>query len=379
MLGPSSYSELAATLAALGLFSTMFVFFGLVVVKFAASTKESEKEAFFKWLLGKSFLVGGTGILLLTLISPFISEFLNLPLKISLLIGPTLYLLLYSILFRSFLQGLLKFGKSVSLTVIDISSRLIFGVLFVSLGFSSFGGVLGITIGGLLSLLVGYYYLRGFFKIKIKRGFDRGNQVLKYSVPIMIASIANNSFISSDVILTKHYFDSHLAGIYASLSVLGKIIFYAAAPVTAVMFPMISKKYSEGKNYQKILALSVLLTTLLVGFILLTYLLIPDIMIKILFGVGYLEASSYLVWFGLFMAFYTLANLFISFYLSIEKTKIVIFPAFFASVQILGIIIYHNSLLSVIHISTLVSALLLGSLIIYFFYGKREGKNTKSI
>lgn len=372
MLGPSAYSELAVALAAIGLFSTTFVFFGLVVVKFAASSKKNEKILLFKWLMKISKYFGVAGLIILIFLSPFVSSFLKIPLKIALIIPPTLFLFLFSFLFRSFLQGLLKFGKSVSLIIVDISSRLVFGALFVFLGFSSLGGVLGITTGGILSLLLGYYYLRKYFSEKKAKEFSKGRQVLNYSTPIVIASIANNSFISSDVMLAKHYFDPHLAGIYASLSILGKIIFYGTAPIASVMFPIISKKYSQGQKYQKVLFLSTLMTALLAGFILIIYYLAPEIMIKILFGNKFLEASSYLVWFGIFMTFYTLANLFVSFYLSIENTKIVILPLFFALVQIVGILVFHETILSVIHVSTLASALLFLSLIIYFWYEKRK-------
>ncbi len=374
MLGPASYSELAATLAALGLFSTAFVFVGMVVVKFVASTPDKEKGILYKWLMRKSLKFGIIGVIILFIFSPLISNFMHLPLKTAFLLGPILFFFLFSFLFRSFLQGLLKFASSVSLTFIDIASRLVFGIIFVYFGLRAFGGVLGIFLGAFLSFLIGYFLLRELRNDTLRKKFNQGKEVLTYAYPIIIASVANNSFISSDVILTKHYFDAHTAGIYASLSTLGKIIFYGTAPVASVMFPLISKKYSEGKNYKSILVLSLILTACISSAVLGIYLFFPELMVKILFGNKFLEGATDLFWFGLFMVFYTLANVLVSFYLSINKTKIVTFPVIFAIFQIAGILLYHSSILSVVRVSVLSSALLLAALLIYFTY-ERKNKN----
>ena len=372
MLGPSAYSELAAALAALSLFSTAFVFLGMVVVKFVSSAKNEEKGILYKWLTQKSLKLGIVMVVILGLASPLISNFLRLPLKTSILVGPTLFFFLLSFLFRSFLQGLLKFGSTVLLTIVDIGSRLILGMTFVYLGFSAFGATFAIFLGAFFSSMMGLYLLREFRLDKTKKEFKDSKKVLKYALPIIIVSIANNSFISSDVILAKHYFIPHIAGIYASLSTLGKIIFYGTAPVASVMFPMISKRYSEGKNYQKILMLSLIITAGLAFSVLGLYAFFPVLMVKVLFGSGFLEAASNLVWFGLFMTFYTLANVLISFYLSIERTRIVAFPVIFALFQVVGIIFYHGSIINIIQISTLSALFLLISLLIYFYYDKRR-------
>src|SRR3990172_3378834 len=65
MLGPSAYSELAAALAALSLFSTVFVFLGLVVVKFVSGAKNEERGILYKWLTQKSLNLGAIMVIIL--------------------------------------------------------------------------------------------------------------------------------------------------------------------------------------------------------------------------------------------------------------------------------------------------------------------------
>ncbi len=376
MLGPVSYGELAATLAALGMFSTVFAFVSLVVVKLVSSAKKREIPALYHWFLKRGLITGFGLCLFLTTFTSIISNFLHLDYKIAFLLGPILFAILLSLLLKSFLHGLLKFGQSVVVSNIDMSLRVVFSVLFVYLGFSSFGAVFGIFVASILSFLVAFSFLKELRRGRVNGKLKDAKKVLAYAFPVFLVSIANNSFISSDVILTKHFFNAYDAGIYASLSTLGKIIFFGTGPIGAVMFPIISQRHSKGQNYHKVLAMSFLLTAWMAVGVLAVYYFFPELMIKILFGNEFLDASSNLIWFGVFIAIYTVANLLVSFYLSIEKTKVAFFPIVFALFQIVGIYFFHDSVLSVIRISTLSATLLLVSLLIYFGHDQqKKGKN----
>ncbi|MBU0570258.1 oligosaccharide flippase family protein [Patescibacteria group bacterium] len=372
MLGPISYGELAATLAALGMFSTAFAFISLVIVKFVSSAKKQEVPALYRWFMKKGLIIGLGFCLLLIVFASKISDFLHIDYKIAFLIGPILFAVLLSLLLKSFLQGLLKFGQLVAVTNIDMGLRVLFSVSLVYFGFSSFGAVFGIFVASILSFLVAFSFLKELRQGKVSGKLKNGKKVLAYAFPVFLISIANNSFISSDVILTKHFFNAYDAGIYAALSALGKIIFFGTGPVGAVMFPIISKRHSRGQSYRKILLMSFLLTIWIAITVLAIYYFLPELMINILFGSEFLDASNYLIWFGIFIAVYTVANLIVSFYLSIGKTKVAFIPITFALFQIIGIYFFHDSILSVIKISTLSAVLLLTSLLIYFRHDQQK-------
>ena len=198
--------------------------------------------------------------------------------------------------------------------------------------------------------------------------FKEVQKVFRYTIPIVVASFATNSLFATDVILVKHYFSAHDAGIYASLSTLGKIIFYGAGPVGAVMFPMVSRRYSQKKTYTKIFFLALLLTSGISLFVIAIYKFFPILSIKILYGNSFTEGARYLFWFGVFMTVFTIASLVINLFLSIEKTKVVFVVVAAAMLQIIGILIFHKTILDVIFVSITASSLMLVVLLLYFAY-----------
>ena len=374
LLGPASYGELAAVLSIIGLFGASFTFLGLVIAKFVSAAKENEIQPLFSWFSKKALVIGIIIALLAFLSAPFLSRFLHIKYSILLLLSPIFLLTVLSFLYNSFLQGLLRFKQMVIATNFGALSRLVLGAIFVYMGFSVFG----VVFGFLLSVTGGFFLLRFFLKelrfSNNEKAFKEGKKVLDYSVPIFFSSISIFSLFSTDVILVKHFFDAHDAGIYAALSTLGKVIFYGAAPVGAVMFPMISRRHSRGQGYRKIFILSHALTSAIAVGVLFIYQLFPELSIKILYGDEFLQAAPNLVWFGLFMAIFTLSSLIINFFLSREVTKVVPLVMVAAIIQAVGIWFFHDSIFTVIKVSIFSVSLLFGSLLIYFGYETSKRK-----
>ncbi len=371
LLGPISYGELSAIISFLGLILISLNFLGLVVVKFVSSAQHDERIEIYNWISNlavKSSLILAGLILIAT---PIFSNFLHIEYLTFILITPILGLSVPSFVYRSFLQGTMKFKEVVTTTNLDLVTRLILGILFVYLGMSTFGAILGIVFSTLLSFFLLRHYLTSYRSTKNVEKFTKSRQVLKYAAPIFLATVGTNSMFSTDVVLVKHFFSSHDAGIYASLSTLGKIIFFGAGPVAAVMFPLISKRYSQGEPYRKIFVLSFLMTLTISLGVLLVYWLWPEVSITLLFGRKFLEGAPYLIWFGLFMTIFTLGSLILNYYLSIERTKTAIIVAIAALIQAVGIWLFHDTILTVIKVSIVSSSFFLVSMLLYFGYAKK--------
>jgi O-antigen/teichoic acid export membrane protein len=371
LLGPSSYGELASILSLMALLFTSFNFFTLVIVKFVSSAEDKDLPSIYKWFNQKLLLIGGVIAFVILVLTPALSGFLRVNIKIVVLLVPIFVVGVVGLLYRAFLQGLLKFKELVISTNAEILARLIFGVVLILVGFSVFGAVVGLLIGATAAVVILWVFLKGVRTLTVKEGFKGGAHVFRYSIPILLSSVATTSFFTSDVVLAKHFLSAHGAGIYASLSTLGKIVFYGTAPISAVMFPMVSKRHAKGQAYHKIFWLSFFLTLLISLVVVFIYWMLPTLSINILYGSQFLEGSIYLVWFGVFMTIYTLSSLLINYYLSREKVKIVIPLIFFALFQIVGIILFHKDILNIIRVSTTAVTLLLISLFIYFVYERR--------
>lgn len=374
MLGPASYGVLVATLSLIGLVTVSFQFLGLVIIKFV-SAEGKHSQPLYIWFRNYAYKLGILFSLAFLLLTPFLSNFLNIDIPILLITAPAFLFSAPLLFYRSYLQGLLKFKDFVLSSNFELALRLIIGIVLILLGLSVFGAVAGLVIASgvamfLLILMFRKYSFSG-------KTINPPNTVtiFKYTIPVFIATIANFSLVTMDLILVKHFFSAHDAGLYASISNLGKIIFYGTAPVSAVMFPIISRKHSRSESYIKIVFLSLLMTLLIAGGVAVLYYLMPDLMIEVLYGKAFLEASPYLSIYGLFMVIYTLGAVLVSFYLSREKIKIAYISLLAAIAQMIGIWLFHNSIIAVIHVNIIIALVLFISLLCYLYYEAKFAKD----
>lgn len=371
MLGPVGYGELAAIISLIGLLGIIPGSLNLVVIKhISAAQNEEDSAALISWLKTKIFLASLIFSFLVLLVSPFISSFLHIGVSYLILVSTTFLFGTLSMLNRSILQGLLRFKQMVISLLIENVIKLGVSILLVYLGFQVGGAIAGFVIAVILGWYITNRYLRYHSKrINIKIDFK---QIFSFTIPVLVQAIALTSLYSSDLILVKHFFSPHDAGIYASLSTLGKIIFFGSGPISAVMFPLVSRKKARGENYRKIFLYSFFATICLSIGILLIYWLYPSLAIKLLFGSKYLEAQNLLVWFGVFMSLFAMSSLLVNYGLSLGKTFTVILPLIAAILQIILILLFHQTLYLVILVSIFSTSLLLVSLLIYFtLYGKQ--------
>ncbi|MBI2600857.1 oligosaccharide flippase family protein [Candidatus Daviesbacteria bacterium] len=372
MLGPASYGELSVLFSLMGLLGIFTLSFGLVIVKFVSGAKSDEEvKKLANWINKKIILVSLIFGVFIVLISPFLSEFLNIGNLVLFVLIAFYAVFSYPAFFnRSILQGLLKFKEMLFSILVDNSIKLTLGILMVYLGYSVGGALFALVVASMIGWLSSIYFIKDYLDVK-----TRGNPQLKamfvYSIPVFIQSVAVTSLYSSDLVLVKHFFSSYESGLYAALSTFGKIIFFATAPISSVMFPLISRKHSKGEGYHKVFLYSLLLTLGLSISILAAYFVFPRLIIEMLYGPKFIDASYLLFKFGLFMTIFTTASLVISYYLSLGKSRIVIFPLFAAAVQLVGIWLYHDSLDTVINVSILVVALLLICLFIYYGHASK--------
>lgn len=368
LLGPTNYGELSALLSLISLLGVIPGAFGPVIVKFVSSAKnEKETASLISWFSRRVIVLGIVMAILTALFSPFLANFLKISdFRLILLTGAVFIFSLGSMFNRSALQGLLKFPQMIATVLFENFTKLLLGLLLVYLGYSVFGAVVGFV----LATFVGWYYSKNYISEYLKNKTERFQQLepmAKYAFFIIFQSISTTSLYSVDLILVKHFFPPYQAGIYAALSTLGKIIFFATGPISTVMFATISKKHSSGERFKQVFGYSFGLIILASAIILAIYNFFPTTVIGLLYGSKYFSAAGLLTWFGFFMCIYTLSSLIINYYLSIGKTKVVILPVLAAIAQVGGIWVYHHSLQEVIIVSILATGALLTLLCFSFF------------
>lgn len=369
LLGKVYYGDIAAIFSILGLVAVVQMSLGLTIVRFVAAAKSQSGIAnFTKWVHRWSLWVGvGIGIITLFL-SPLLANFMNLQQPVAIyFLGPSIVFIIMINATRSVLQGILKFGKYVKSLLVETWLRLFLTIVFILLGWSVLGAAFAIFLGTALA----FFFTRSSISnyLRGEKG-ERPNiaPLLKYSVPVLLQGFALTSMYSTDVVLVKHFFSPGDAGIYASLAILGRIVFYGTSPLTQAMFPLIAQRHSHGKPYHNIFYLSFLAVLGIAVIIVLFYLLFPRLAVNILFGPEFISGAPYLWWFGLLMGLLAVATLLVQFYLSIGKTKIVGLFVLAALSQAILIWFIHPTILRVVQISVILATLLVISLLVYFPY-----------
>jgi O-antigen/teichoic acid export membrane protein len=368
MLGPEGYGEFSSIISVLGVIFVAFNFLGTVIIKFISSAKDEEIPVLTGWFIRRIKFVAIFLSVLVFFASFSIAGFLHTDKNVTMILAPITFFAYLAFAYRSIAQGVLNFKVVVFSINLDMLIRFLLGILLIQAGYSVFGAVLGIMVSELVAFLYLYKTSGNYPKSSRKMKPSIGKKMLKYALLVFIATLATNSMFSTDVILVKHFFDSHEAGIYASLSSLGRIIFYGTGPISAVMFPIISRKYAKGESHKLIFNLSVLLTTGMSLGIVLVYYFFPELSIKILFGESFIDGSIYLFKFGILMSIYALGSLILSVLLSIDKIQAAYIPLAAAIAQALGIIAWHKNIDQVINISLVSSLFFLIAIFSFYRY-----------
>jgi len=375
LLQPFEYGTLVALFSLITLITSSYGFLALVIVKFVSASEEKDINKLFTWFTRKSVILGVILAVGILLSSPFLSSFLDIDIFLILLLSPLLFMGVIAFVYRSFLQGLLRFVKLAIVMNVNLAGRLILGAFFVLLGYSVFGAALGLLLISIISVMLLRYFLKDIKIVNIKR-YRIAGKVFNYSLPIFISSLSVHALLSNDMLLVKHYFDSSQAGIYAAVSTLGKIIFIGAAPISSVMFPLVSRKTSEGRSAKGTLILSLILSLMVAFAVLSIYWLFPSFSVKIVYGEKYLEASKYLFWMGVYITLFTISLLILNYYLSKGKTKVVFLVFLSAVLQAIGIWLRHDTILQVIEASTLAAGVMLLGLMLYVVLDREDASNS---
>lgn len=372
-LGTAYYGDLAAIISIFGLIAIVQQSFGLTVVKFIAAAKnKAEANTLARWVFFWSIWGAIVVAIIILILSSSLGEFLNITQKNALLLFiPIILVGFVSNTGRALLQGFMKFEQFVLSLIFEVVVKITFTILLLYIGYALFGAMAALFLGVLAGFLIVWLSLRK--NIAGKRGqVPNITSLVAYSFPVLLQSLALTSMYSADLILVKHFFRPEQAGIYAALAKLGTIAFFGAAPITHVMFPLISKKYSHKEPYHKIFYLSIMLVCLISLPVIILYKLLPSLIVSLLFGGEFVEGAPLLWWFSVYMFLLGICMLFTQFYLSINKTKTVLLFVIAASLQVVLILLFHQSLLQVIQMSIVSAALLVFSLLIYFPYHHRS-------
>lgn len=375
ILGPEKYGELAALLSLIYLLNVPAQGLQTVMTKYFSSFKArqqtGEAKSLFllatKWML----LLEVIGFIILLPLLNKLADFLHISTKENFI---WLYLIfstyLISVIQLSSYQAYQLFFASSVLTNTGAALRLIAGAMGALFGVSA--TLLSNVLTNLVMYIVSFLPLSFIIKVKSEPVSISKRHILGYSIPTLITALGITALYSQDVILVKHFFAAREAGIYSSLSILGKVIFYASSALGFVLFPVVAERSELDKSHRSIvwtgLAVIALISFTLTAF----YFLFPKSVVDLLFGKAFYEAVPYLGYFGLFISFFSLSSLLTSVCLASGKTAVWALAVLGAIAQTASIWMFHGTLLGIVQVNLAVTAGLFFLLLLYYGYAKGE-------
>lgn len=369
ILGPVLYGELAALLSLFYILNVPSTVVQTILTKFFSVLKAKNKSGEAKYLLIRSLgimlVLSFIGLGVVAISVSAVSAFLHIESKINFYwLYFTFVLYFIGMVPISALSAYQRFFAQSVLSSVGMGLRLVLAVFAAPFGvtWTLASGI----IANLVTLLFTALPLQFLLKARSRAVAISRRRTVQYSVPTLITTLAIVALYNQDVLLVKHFFAPAQAGIYSSLSVLGKVIYYASSAITFVLFPVLSERKELRRGHGRLVAAALLCVGGLSGILTLFYFLFPRFVVTMLYGSAYDAAIPYVGIFGVFITFFTLDNVLISICLAVEKMGVWVISAVAVIIQLGVLFVYHHSIPSVIMVNTYVAVGLFAVLLLYY-------------
>lgn len=342
------------------------------VSKLKARRDYGKMRYLWEFSVNRTILFGLAFSLLLSLLSPLLSQFFNISNEWYMV------LLAFSLIFSfalpanlGLLMGLQKFMEFGISNDLWALMKLLFGVSFVLVGFGVYGALLPIAIANISVFLITFVFIRNLMKNSSQK-FEM-KDIYSYSTLALLAIFSYTAMTYVDVLLAKHYLDANLSGDFAALAVLGKIVLFAPAGIVIAMFPKTSESFERNESHSSLLFRALLYTVVLGGFVSLLYLLFPQLIAWIMFGDKYLSITSYMFPYGVAMLMLSVVTLLTNYALSVHKSRVA-YPVFLSLIiEILLLSIFHSNISEMINSILASNAVAIALIALYLKMSNSKG------
>ncbi|HKU24325.1 MAG TPA: oligosaccharide flippase family protein [Candidatus Sulfotelmatobacter sp.] len=355
MLGPTGFAHTTAVYTLLMLASAITLSFQVVCAKYVASHEtESEKAAIFARLHMQAW-IASTGIgLLLFLFNRSLQHYLNLPdpVLISLLaLGTAFYIPLG--VRRGYIQGIHAFSALAVNFMLEGFARLGGAYLLIAFGL----GVKGAVLASVIAVVASYFLALPTPGLQLRSRripmpFGEGVQAIVF----FSGQVVINNF---DIVLVKHFFASNEAGIYAAVSLVGRLVNMCAWSVVNTMFPVSAAARQSDREARPVLFMSLFLVFLILSVLILGLWAIPSFLWRTLFG-SHFELANFgglaplLILYAITTGIYSLSSVMITYEMSRKIANTSWVQLAFSGAIVLGICAFHQNLRQVIFVQLVV-------------------------
>ncbi|AUC17082.1 sugar isomerase [Tenacibaculum sp. SZ-18] len=379
ILGPTKFADAAILITFLLVLSFIAMTFQLVTAKYTVLFDNKVFERFMLFILKRAVLFGVVVGALIVIFSKRLQEVFNTHNAIMFVVfGVSVPIYFLMSVNRGIFQGCKNFLKLAITYQTEMISRLSITLLLLYLFVEIESSIL-ISLGIIISLVFGLLPLSrsmSFFKSGI---LSDKNREIVYKFLLLTAFYECTQIIinNSDILLVKTYFDNYNAGLYASLALIGRVVYFIAWMFVMLLLPSVVSKQKEGIPHKNVLLKYVGYISLLSGCIVLVTFLFPEFVVGVLFGEAYLGIASLLWQYALATSIFAVSNVFAYYFLSLDEYIPVILTGILGIAQVFLIVFFHESLNEIVIMQIIAMSILLVVQLL-FFYGNTSNK-TKQI
>lgn len=260
---------------------------------------------------------------------------------------------------RAILQGEQDFLRYSISSVLEICFKVVAAVVLVYAGFGVAGAMAGWMLGTFTAL--GYtiwavlqkHGARGDGNVRLVFDLRRLWHTM-LGVGLSSAFLIMLSFM--DVLLVKHYFEPHEAGLYAAVNLTGKVVLFVASFVPAVLLPKTVAISARGENAKGLLLNAGGLTIVMSGVVLILFGAMPHLVVRFLAGRDFISAAPYVLQYDAAMCLLAILTLVVNYRIGIHSFGFLPGLGTLLVCEVVAIAFFHYSLWDVIHILLLGNA-----------------------
>jgi hypothetical protein len=272
---------------------------------------------------------------------------------------------------RGLMQGLYDFRHLAENFVLEVLVKL-FGTLILLHYGLGVNGVIAAVVG---SIAVAYLAARprGPFlpasQPRLGASFDEGVQAIVF----FIGQVTINNI---DIILVKHFFPAGLAGLYAAVALVGRVVYMLSWSVVSSMFP-VSAGSSHERSGRTVMSTALLLVVLVASLFTMAVWLAPNKLWTMILGAHFMlnsqgSFSSLLVLYAALTGIYSFSVVIMTYEMSRRIGGASWLQLGFSGAIALGIYIFHSTLHQVIAVQLVLMILLLLAVSIPFILAERS-------
>jgi O-antigen/teichoic acid export membrane protein len=376
-LGPEKFADAAILITFLLVLSFVAMTFQLVTAKFSVLFEDNVFYNFISKMFKSSTIVGIVLGLIVVLFSNQLQTFFRTTTSSMFVIfglGIPFYFLM------SVNRGIFQGKKELMSLSITYQGEMISRLLITFLLF----WLLEIESSILISIGIFFSFIFALFPFKLRKfsflksinlEVDQKKLVRNFFIITAFYELTQIIINNSDILLVKHYFNPVDAGLYASLALIGRVVYFIAWMFVMLLLPTVIQLKKDGKDTVPILLKYVSYIAAIASLIIVSCFFFPNQIINVLFGSEYVSIAPLLWKYALATGVFAVSNIFAYYYLSLDNYIPVVLSGLFGMLQVVFIVFFHDSLEQVVHVQIATMILLMIMQLSFFFLANfKEGK-----